>query len=282
MPSESAGLLAQRCRAYSLRMTAGQAFGHVTAAQLYGLPLPLYARDARLHVAVVAGFRPSQDKGVAGHEIDDRLWEVQRVLVRNDPEDGLFELTVVTPALLLAQLASVLDLDDLVAVGDAMVASEGPLVTVEEISEIAARSAGRRGAKRLRLASTLIRVGSRSRTESIHRLQLVRAGLPEPDLNVEVSDAAGNLISTADEVWPAFRTLVEYEGDWHRTSRGKFRSDITRFERYADADWSGLRAQADDVFIDPNPFIGFLWRRLEARGWAPQLREPLRVASARR
>jgi very-short-patch-repair endonuclease len=75
--------------------------------------------------------------------------------------------------------------------------------------------------------------------------------------------------------------LVEYEGDGHRTSRGKFRSDITRVEEYADGGWFALRAQADDVFADPNPFLGRLGRRLERRGWRNP-RELRQVVGARR
>lgn len=110
---------------------------------------------------------------------------------------------------------------------------------------------------------------------------MIRAGIPEPLLDVEVHDRRGRPIAEADEVWPEFRVLVEYEGEGHR-EKSRFRTDITRFETYADEDWSALRAHADDVFDDPNPFIGRLWRRLRSRGWVPKRREPRKVAGVRK
>ena len=126
-----------------------------------------------------------------------------------------------------------------------------------------------------------VRVGSLSRPESLQRLQLVRAGLPEPELNVRVQDRRGRLISMADLVWREYRTLIEYEGDGHRTSRTKFRSDITRGERYADGDWFPMRSHAGDVFGDPNDLIRRVSRRLRSRGWDSR-GELRQVAAARR
>jgi len=203
--------------------------------------------------------------------------------VRTDPESGrLFELRTIEPALVWAQLATALDLVDLVALGDAMVWGAKRCTSREQLAWAVEAWAGRRGAKRLRVALSRVREGSLSRAESLHRQLLVAAGIPEPELNVIVRDRQGNEIAMADEVWSRYRVLAEYEGDGHRTSRGKFRSDIVRFERYADGEWAALRAQADDLFVDPNPFIARLWRRLVKGGWEPPLGEPRHIASARR
>jgi hypothetical protein len=275
--------LDRRCQAYSLRLADRQAFSHSTAALLYGLPVPLYLhRDPRIHVSVAAGMRPSQDHRIVGHEIGVSRWDARTLSVRDDSDDVIFDLPIISPCSAWAQLAASLDIDDLVALGDAIVGGEAPLATIDQIWQVTDLWSGRRGARSMRHACTMIRVDSRSRPESLHRLHLVRAGIPEPELNREVRDQRGGFIGIADEVWSSFRTLAEYEGDWHRTSRDKFRSDITRFERYADAGWSALRAHADDVFTDPNPFIGHLWRRLVSRGWVAPRAEPLRVARARR
>ena len=126
----------------------------------------------------------------------------------------------------------------------------------------------------------MVRVGSLSRPESLLRVILIRAGFPEPVLNLQVTDGLGRPVSMADLCWPGFRVLVEYEGDSHRTSPSKFRSDITRGERYQDGGWFQLRASASDVFGDPNPFIGRLARRLTERGWVPP-HELRRVVGAR-
>lgn len=279
---QSPDSLAWACRAYLLRMPREAAFSHSTAAGLYNLPLPAYAKSARVHVTRPAGGRPPEGRGVAGHELSRDLWMTRQFVQVDHQSFDLFELPVLAPSLVWAQLATVLDEDDLVAVADAMVTGPDPLCTIPMLRAQVAAWRDRRGAKKLARAIDQVRVGSLSRPESLQRLQLVKAGIPEPELNVTVTDRSGNDIAMADEVWVEFRTIVEYEGDYHRTSRGKFRRDITRVERFADGDWFALRSHADDVFRDPNPFVGRLWRRLVARGWSPSRREPRHVVAARR
>ena len=281
------------CHAYAARMSQPYAFSHVTAALLYGLPLPLYATtDDDVHVSVPASTRQPRGRGVRGHSIAPERWAFRRILVRNYLTGDMFELCVVEPCILWAQLAEMLDHDDLVALGDAIVT--GPitpvgtktvmapgLATLEELEAVRKAWAGLRGSRRRTSAVGKVRVGALSRTESLVRLLAVRAGIPEPKLNVVTCAPDGSPVRMADLVWLRQRVLAEYEGDNHRTSTGKFRGDITKFEDYADAEWHGLRVHADDLFVDPNPFIARLWRRLVARGWEPEGTQR-RVSPARR
>ena len=127
----------------------------------------------------------------------------------------------------------------------------------------------------------LIRAGSLSRPESLLRVMLVKAGLPESVPNQRVCDLNGRLIAMPDLCWPEFRVLVEYQGDGHRTSSGKFRSDITRLGDYADGEWVAIQASADDVFRDPSGFAARVWRRLVAAGWNPKRRQLRHIVGAR-
>lgn len=277
-----------RCRSYQERMGAGFTFSHWTAAALLGVPLPDYVDRSTVHVSARHPARKPGGVGVTGHQVAADVWQSTELILRDDDTGDLDVFPIVPPALLWAQLATTLDLDDLVAVGDAIVTSRGPSVlavgsmaVLDDLAAIAAVHAGRRGVRALQRALRLVRVGSLSRPESLLRLMLVRAGIPEPHLNLTVCDRAGAAIAMADLCWPDYRVLVEYEGDGHRTSRTKFRSDITRIEKYADGDWFGMRASADDVFVDPNPFIGRVARRLVARGWRPRRTELRHIAAAR-
>lgn len=289
MPVDREADFLLRCAAYLQWIHPRHAFGRETAARLYGLPLPLYVEDGSLHVTSPTPHRPPAGAGVTGSELDARLWKVRDVVLRDEPTGQLFAPCVVDPCLAWAQLACVLDPDDLVAVGDAIVTAlprpgllENPvLASVGELRRTAAAHSGRRGAKAMAAAVARIRVGPLSRPESLLRLILLRAGFPEPELNVEVTDRVGRSVATPDLSWPEFRVLIEYEGEGHRTSSSKFRSDITRGERYADAEWFQLRASADDVFRDPNDFVGRLARRLAASGWRPPRRGLRRVTPAR-
>jgi hypothetical protein len=64
----------------------------------------------------------------------------------------------------------------------------------------------------------LLRPGAESRPETLLRLLLGRAGLPEPEVNVDIRDDSGRFLGRADLVYPPWRTIVEYDGDQHRTS----------------------------------------------------------------
>jgi hypothetical protein len=262
-------------------MNPKHAFSHATAAELYQLPVPAYALGAGLHVAAPFPLRAPSGKGVIGHQVAQSLWARQDIVPEDYETDRLFAFTALTPELVWAQLAETLACDDLVAIGDAIVGGGHPIGTIAGLREMTHACTGRRGAHRMAAAVELVRVGSLSRPESLLRLIVVRAGIPEPALNLQVTDGLGRPISMADLCWPEFRVLVEYEGDGHRVSPGKFRSDITRGERYQDGGWFQLRASARDVFGDPNPFVGRLARRLRERGWRPGSRELRQVAGAR-
>lgn len=261
-------------------MASGSAFSHVTAAELYGLPVPGYAASSSLHVTVASPQRPPEGRGVVGHGVSPALWQVQDVVHLDPQRDHLFSIPTVKPALLWAQLAPVLDMADLVALGDSIVGASPALASIDDLRRLREKWGGSRGARSLAEAVEQIRVGSLSRAESLQRLQLVQAGLPEPQLNVRVEDLSGRLIAMADLAWPRYRLVLEYEGDLHRASKAKFRSDITRGEQYRDGGWYPMRSHAGDVFGDPNDLIGRVARRLRERGWQPA-RELRQVAAAR-
>lgn len=270
------------CRAYQTRMADGHAFSHLTAAKLYGLPLPLYVEaDSTLHVSAAAPRKAPTGARVTGHRLAASQWET-RELIHLEPDTAqIFAFCLVSPAIAWAQLATVLAVGDLVALGDAIVGGEVPLASTEQLRAVARAWRGRRGATAITSAAGQVRVGSLSRPETLMRLILIRAGFPEPQLNMVVTDARGHSIAMADLSWPKYRVLIEYEGDIHRVSRGKFTRDITRGERYADGGWFQLRASSVDVFDDPNPFLARLARRLRERGWDPGRHEIPHIAGER-
>lgn len=99
---------------------------------------------------------------------------------------------------------------------------------------------------RAREAITLIRPRSWSPMETVARLAIVRAGLPEPELNGEVKDAAGTWIATVDMVWREQRVIVEYDGAHHDGPEQR-RRDITRRRQLRSEGWTVIEIAADDV-----------------------------------
>jgi hypothetical protein len=235
-----------RAMAYAERMPPRQAFSHVTAALLWGMPIPsALEHDGRIHVAVPAGSTRSLAAGVIGHVIrPERLGAVRMAGLR-----------VASPADTWCQLGAYLGVDDLVAVGDFLVTGEEPsgrsaaLCTMSQLEAAIRRHRGCRGATLLRTALELVRYGSLSRRESLMRIDLVRAGLPEPRPNFVVLDSRGRFVAMVDLGYPEYRVGIEYQSDVHREPE-RYREDVRRLERLADAGWRIVQATSDDVSAD--------------------------------
>jgi hypothetical protein len=177
---------------------------------------------------------------------------------------------VVDPVTSWLQCAALLEVDDLVALGDALAGrwSTNSLARERPVDELraAVESWGRRrGTARLREALTWIRDRVWSPKETALRLLIVRAGLPEPpERNAAVTDGAGGVLGHADLLYRRERLAIEYEGDGHRTDRGQWRRDIARYERFQDAGWRVLRVSADDL-TDTRILVARISRHLRSR-----------------
>lgn len=238
------------CRAYSLRMREDAAFTSVTAALLWGIPLPAYVDLARLRVSVPHGRPRPRSRGVVGTE---RLHDLETV--------ELSGLRVLSPPATWASLASVIGIGDLVAAGDDMIGARRgyPLATLDELLEIASRR--ERGAPRLRAAAARVRVGSRSRPESLSRVLFVESGIPEPELNFFLPDLGVYL----DLAWPEARFGYEYQGG-HHVDAAQHAADIRRQERVHDIEWLLMEATKYDLFEAPRATVERVRSRLESRG----------------
>lgn len=234
-------------------------FSHVTALGLWGLPVPWRVRDGRepLHVTSTDGRGPRRP-GVVAH----RARPVIDVVDTNDvgaarPEPGrrrllVGGLPVDEPVTAWVESGSLLTLDDLVRAGDAIVGSwsrYGPARerTVDELERAVRAARGRRGVSRVREALELVRPGVESPKETELRLLLARAGLPEPEINAKTYDDGGRYLGKPDLRYPWCKVAVEYEGDEHRRDPWRFRTDIVRRERFADAGWRTIRSTDDDL-----------------------------------
>ncbi|SEN74669.1 hypothetical protein E3O25_05855 [Cryobacterium sp. TMT1-3] len=255
----AAGSIAElndRCRAIRQRMPVGAFFSHVTAARLFGMPLPAKLEaDPLLHVTVLDPHRALRAVGVVGH----------RVAI--PPGLGsVAGLPVLEPVSAWCQLASVLDLNDLVAAGDHLLRPELGLATAPEISAQVVQYAGQRGARSLRAAEALIRPRVESRRETFLRLFLVLSGFPEPETNVYIPLPAGKRRVRGDLVYFRYKVLVEYDGEQHRTDDGQYNRDAERLHDLRGAGWlvvtvrkgsskEWIRAAVDGA--------------LRSRGWRP-------------
>jgi hypothetical protein len=240
------------CRAYVPIMGEDQLFSHLTAARLYGFPLPERLRHGdRLDVWAEAV--QVKTTGVVGHR--SAPLRFRRHL----------DLAVVEPVVALVQIASVLQRDDLICVGDYLVRRKRPLCTVDDVIQAVDRTRGVRGIRGLRLALADIRPGTDSPMETIMRLVLTRGGLPEPTIHHTIYDDAGGFIGTPDLAYVNEKIAIEYEGEVHWTDRAVFAEDIERRELMQEAGWYVIRVISDHVYRHPAWLVERIRRKLVER-----------------
>jgi hypothetical protein len=238
-------------------MAPGDAFCGPTAAQLWRLPLPLRNNaDRPVHVSLL-GNRRMRRPGVVSSRRDHGI------------PLSVGGLPVLDPIATWMSLGGILSPPDLTAVLDRLVSGTlktPALASLEQVDAALDAAGSPRWIRRLRAARVDARVGAWSRPETLLRLLIVGAGLPEPTLNSPV-DLIDGAIAYPDLAWPEFRIVIEYDGQWHTTLTGQGDSDADRHERLVDAGWMVVRVRAAELFDQPSSVIARLVRRLGERGF---------------
>ncbi|WP_206446179.1 hypothetical protein [Agrococcus sp. KRD186] len=100
------------------------------------------------------------------------------------------------------------------------------------------------GVPALRAAAADARVGADSRFETITRLLIVEAGLPEPVVHPLV--VIDGIDMHPDLAYPELKIAIEYEGDGHRDER-QWAVDIERYAPMEAAGWITVRVTKDHM-----------------------------------
>jgi Protein of unknown function (DUF559) len=246
-----------RCSAYLPRMAEREFFSHVTAAVLheFWLPLELEMRPT-IDVSVVRPDRAPRDRNVVGHHLVQR----PRLVTMRDG------FRVSDPVETWCQLATLLNRRELVVAGEGLLQRGRAGAELMRAKLLDAASDGDRPfSRRLAAAAPSLRAGVRSPGETLLRLLLVEAGLPEPEINTAVTDASGRFIGEGDLVYRGHRVVVEYEGDYHRVDKRQWRKDILRYERMQDAGYRVIRVTVDDLRDRPGETIARVRAALASR-----------------
>lgn len=240
-----------------------------TAAVLFGAPI---APGRDLTVGALAPARAPRRRGVKGVKVSPHLVRVVDV-------DGR---PLSTPASTWAILGSESTARELVILGDFFVrvprpssgrlAPQRQLATVEQLHRAIAAGA-RPGIARLREAVEQIRVGSSSPLETEYRIDAEAAGLPVPDLDVEIRDGRGRLVGITEVAYTSYRVLVEIEGDHHRTDRAQWNRDIEKYNSYNALGWEVVRLTSAHV-RGARRGVTMVRDALLRRGWRPDIAAP--------
>ncbi|TDT30028.1 hypothetical protein [Naumannella halotolerans] len=239
-----------------LALTPNAWLSHQTAARLYGLTLPAgLAADPRIHVSRPQRRNPPQRRGVCGH--------VGRIDLQAEVGD-LDGLPITRPSRTWFDLLSTLTLQQAVVIGDQLIRTprpgledrEQPWCTIDDLAEVISRNDCRPGIRLGREALPLIRVGSDSPPETLLRLAIVAAGLPEPELQIPLlPGVAGS--PEGDLGYRNRKLVMQYEGQ-HHLHRQQQTSDIRRDQLWQDAGWQVLRCDVADLrqgFVRPLQWV---------------------------
>ncbi|HET7140162.1 MAG TPA: DUF559 domain-containing protein [Arthrobacter sp.] len=165
-------------------------------------------------------------------------------------------IRISTPARTWLDLASILPLEDLVAVGDQLVRQPRPGLedrlepwsSLPVLHEMLKKHPKLKGIVKAREAVELIRAGADSAPETFLRLALTAAGLPEPELQLRIAEA-DPYSPAADLGYRAQRIAIQYDGGHHLTREQQSR-DNRRDESFNAAGWRYFKFNGDDLAHD--------------------------------
>ncbi|MGO4382787.1 hypothetical protein [Specibacter sp. RAF43] len=248
-------------------MNPDSVLSHTSAARLWKIPLPAQEEnDWRIHLANPPKSRAPRRVNVVGHSMILALEDVREL-------DGV---RLTSPSRTWLDLAAMLRLEDLVVAGDFLVCSHGPgfpvpraaACRVEDLARGISGHPGMRGLRNARAALDLVRVGADSPPETHMRLALVRAGLPEPELNVVLRDPTGKPVVWPDAAYRKHRISLQYDG-LHHDGAGQYPRDIRRHEATRMLGWTEVRLGREDLSGDRPAVVRKVRQALHAAGWVP-------------
>lgn len=241
----------------------------ISAAHLWGVPLPrrleAWVPGSPVHVTSLGLRRATRSTaGIVRHS---------RTLDQGDviASGGVRALSA---ARTFVELGALLDVDPLVATGDALVRRprprlEGraePWTTIAALRAASDRFSGR-GARTARAALPLVRMSADSPAEAALRLGVGRAGLPIPLANARIVEG-GVELGEPDLSWPALRVCAEHEGPRHLTPEQPAR-DIARAELRHRHGWIEVRTVSTDLRHGCARGVARLREALLRHGWRP-------------
>ena len=224
--------------------TPGAWISHVTAARIRCQLLPPWLSDSEeLHLSKPRTLPEVRRKGIIGHTVlawDDEVESADGIRISTRPRTWL-------------DLARRVSLSDLVCMGDELVriprfGLEGrsePFATIDGLRSMVSRHPNLQGIVRARAALDLMRVGSDSGPETLLRLAICDAGLPEPELQLPLRpERPGS--PTADLGYRRRRLAVQYDGA-HHLLPAQIYSDRRRDKAFEAAGWTVLVLTNDDL-----------------------------------
>ncbi len=237
-----------RSRAALLIAPEGAVLSHWTAARLWGGLVP---DNEWVHVAFMRDVR-FRVGGVRTHRFRHRLHITRR-----------HGLPVTSPEQTFCHLARFLGLIDLVILGDSLVRKSR--CTPTELTAYAEDWVGQCRDDAV-TAARLVRERVDSGPETALRLLMVLAGLPEPEVDIQIVDDDGSVRFRLDLGYRGARIAIEYDGRWHRSPEQRAKDEARREWLSEEEGWTFVVVGADELFTAPAELVARLARVLREHG----------------
>jgi len=226
------------------------ALSHTSSLRWRGLAmraeLPIhFSTNSRLHI---------EREGLVVHR---RRGLLRSTLLRGVP--------VLGPDRTFVDCATILSTRELVQVGDWLVAQKQT-----DLLDLRAyvMQSHIDGVVRARDAASMVREGAESVRESALRWDLIRRGLPEPELNTDILDELGRFLARGDLVYREWKVLVEYDGWQHERDALQRQRDHLRREALEAAGWRVIVVTVADM-REPSAIAARVRQALMQRGYRP-------------
>lgn len=301
-PASEPTTVNEMCRVLQEHVLPGAVISHTTAALLLGIPIPWW-EDRRIGL-LASGATPRRTGGLTipstlplpvapdSPPSTPRRFEKlttppllhcrvaataphragPHVVVHRKAPSPTFThegLTLSHPVVVLLELATVLEHDDIVIALDSFARRRPRFpfrgMTLERVAREVARCDEMAGVPALRWGLIDARPNTDSPGETRTRLLLRRAGYPEPTLNAPVMDPDTGRPRYIDLSYPELRIGVEYDGDGHRTTKEQWREDHRRQDSLESVGWKIRRLTSPDI-AKPGRFLSALRRSFVAAG----------------
>jgi hypothetical protein len=229
---------------------------HTSAARIHQVPLPALPDE---HVSVFEAKDRRRRPGIRNHVAAP---ETPVVVVDGDRASS--------PEQMFVELAGIVNLVELVAVGDDLVRRK--LTTPKRLRAHCAQS-DHQDAAAARLAAAYVREGVDSPMETRLRMLLVLAGLPEPEVDFRIFWSDGRVRYRFDLSYPEFKVIVEYDGRQHRADLDQWDTDTERKDWFDHNGWMHVPVFSRGIYRRPDDTLRRVGDALRSRGCTTLIRD---------